>query len=52
MESSSGVDVLAEKGIAVRYFNRVGRLILGRGKLGLASRLVAISYTRVNINLR
>jgi hypothetical protein len=52
MESSSGADVLAEEGTAARYFDGVDRLILGGGKLGLASRLVAISYTRVNVNLR
>jgi hypothetical protein len=42
MESSSGADVLPEEETAVRYFYGVDRLILVRGKLGLASRLVAI----------
>lgn len=35
-------DVLAGDETAARYFYGVGGLILGRGKLGLASRLVAI----------
>jgi hypothetical protein len=52
MESSSGADVLAEEGIAAQYFDGVSRQILSRGKLGLALRLVAISYTRVNVNFR
>jgi len=52
MESFSGADVLAEEGTVVRYFDGVDRLILGGGKLRLASRLVATTYTRVNVNLR
>ncbi len=52
MESSSGADVLAERGQPYDIFDGVNRLILGGGKLGLASRFIAISYTRVNVNLR
>jgi hypothetical protein len=34
MESSSGADVLAEEGTAARYFNGVGRQILGGASSG------------------